>query len=100
MAIITKTLTLSALVLVLRARFPRASGARFLGQLPRIESLTKTIYKPEYVDFDQFISQLESVLSVIIKENKNCYMAGDFNLDILKCDRSVPVSNFLNLMYK
>ena len=32
----------SALALALRARFPRAFGARFLCQLPRIESLTKT----------------------------------------------------------
>ena len=43
------------------------------------------IYKPEYVDFDQFISQLDSVLSIIIKENKRCYIAGDFNLDLLNC---------------
>ena len=26
-------------------------------------------------------------------------IAGDFNLDLLKYDRSTPVSNFLNLMY-
>ena len=55
-------------------------------------------YKPEYVDFDQFILQHESVLCIIIKERKRCYIAGDLKLDLLKYDRSAPVSNFVHLM--
>ena len=43
-----------------------------------------TIYKPDYVVFDQFISQLKSVLNIVAKENKRCYIAGDFNLVLLK----------------
>ena len=40
------------------------------------------ICKPACVEFDQFISQLESILSIIIKKKKLCYIAGDFNLDL------------------
>ena len=53
---------------------------RFLAK----EKIIGAICTSEYVDFDQFISQLEPVLSIIIKENKLCYIEGDFNLDLLK----------------
>ena len=68
-------------------------------EIPGNDIIVGTIYKPDYVDFDQFISQLESVLSTVTKEKKRCYIAGDFNLDLLKYDRSAPVSSFVNLMY-
>ena len=51
------------------------------------------------MDFELFISQLESVLNIVAKENKRCYITGDFNLDLLKYDSSVPVRNSINLMY-
>lgn len=68
-------------------------------EIPGQDIIVGTIYKPDYVDFDQFISQIESVLNTITKERKRCYIAGDFNLDLLKYDRSVPVNTFINLMY-
>ena len=57
------------------------------------------IYKPEYVDYNDFMSQLERTLLIITRENKRCYIMGDFNLDLLKCDTRPKVNDFLNLFY-
>ena len=32
------------------------------------------------------------------QENKLCYIMGDFNFDVLKCDTYPPASNFINCM--
>ena len=57
------------------------------------------IYKPDYVNQNDFISQLENTLSSISNENKRCYIMGDFNLDLLKCDTRPEVNDFINLLY-
>ena len=37
--------------------------------------------------------------NIVAKENKRCYIAGDFNLELLKYDSRVRDRNFINLMY-
>ena len=38
-----------------------------------------TIYRPPSQNFSVFIDELNNVLSIISKDNKNCYLMGDFN---------------------
>ena len=55
------------------------------------------IYKPDYVDYEQLISHLESVLSIVSKERRNCFIARNFDIDHLKYDHSSQVKNFVTM---
>ena len=58
-----------------------------------------TIYRPPGGDVYCFIKELESLLENIKRENRKCYIMGDFNLDLLKADTHQPTSIFLDLLY-
>lgn len=64
-----------------------------------ITTIIGIVYKPEYVVFADFISQLTNVLSTISNEKKSCYIMGDFNLDLLKHDSNSKILDFLNTFY-
>ena len=57
------------------------------------------VYKPDYVDYEDFISQIELALDNITKEKKRGFIMGDFNIDLLKYNHNHQVSTFVNLMY-
>ena len=57
------------------------------------------VYKPDYVDYEEFISQLEVALDTITKEKKRGFIMGDFNIDLLKYDHNHQVNTFVNLIY-
>ena len=46
------------------------------------------IYHRPGVNNNEFISELSSILSLIISENKNIHLMGDFNVDLLSWSRS------------
>lgn len=69
----------------------------FRNQLENI--VVGIIYKPEYVNFERFLSQLDIVVNTICKEKKRCYLMGDFNLDLLKYESRPQVNTFINLLY-
>jgi hypothetical protein len=64
---------------------------------------TKTIigivYKPEYVIFSDFLTQLGIVLNTISNEKKQCYIMGDFNLDLLHHETDSKINDFINMFY-
>jgi hypothetical protein len=68
-------------------------------EIPDKKIIVGLIYKPDYVDYDLFISQLEKVLSTITKEKKTGFILGDFNIDLLKYHQNQQVNTFVNLMY-
>ena len=43
-----------------------------------------SIYRHPHSNFDEFFKYLESCLSTIAKENKEVYICGDYNFDLLK----------------
>ena len=45
-----------------------------------------------------FLEYLDSVLSKTLKENKEIYIAGDFNIDLLKIESNVKYKDFYDLM--
>ena len=68
-------------------------------EIPNQKVVVGLIYKPDYVDFDAFISRLENTLSKISKERKTGFIMGDFNIDLLKYHLNKQVNSFVNLMY-
>ena len=64
-----------------------------------IKTIIGIVYKPEYVVFNDFIDQLNSVLNTISSEKKNCYIMGDFNLNLLAHNSNSKISDFINLFY-
>ena len=54
------------------------------------------IYRPHGESIESFTNSLERILNTPIIQNKNIILAGDFNLNLLKCDSSHEI--FINLM--
>ena len=58
-----------------------------------------TIYRAHRTDVNLFISDLDRSLNTIAAENKNCYVSGDFNLDLLLHSENNLVNDFLETFY-
>jgi len=56
-----------------------------------------TIYRPPTNDIDTFINQIDSALNKISQENKNIYLMGDYNLDLINKTNN-NVLKFYNTM--
>ena len=54
------------------------------------------IYRHPNSDFIQFSEYFEKTLSKVTKENKECYISGDFNVDILNYNQNKISTDFLN----
>ena len=55
-------------------------------QLPQKNSkdiVIGVIYRPPNTDVNLFLAKLSGILETINKENRACYLAGDFNIDLL-----------------
>ena len=57
------------------------------------------IYRAHHTDTGLFNADLENCLAKLSNENKQCYISGDFNLDLLKHDTNDIINNFLNTFY-
>ena len=60
--------------------------------------LVGVIYR-SHESIDSFNNDMDAILQIVSKENKNCYMLGDFNIDLLKEETHRPISDFLDLIY-
>lgn len=58
---------------------------------------TGNVYKRPNTDVYYFIEKNETILSVICEERKFCVITGDFNLDLLKSEVSLPTQDLVNL---
>lgn len=57
------------------------------------------VYKPPDGDVTQFTAYFDTVLTKINKEKKTCYIAGDFNIDLIKFDVHTPTTDFVNCIF-
>src|SRR6218665_2887309 len=57
-----------------------------------------SIYRPPGNSISEFISDFHPILHYLTKTNKRIFIAGDFNINILKLDEHHPTGNFLNIM--
>ena len=58
-----------------------------------------TIYRPPNNNFNDFETELKTILHKIDNENKTCILMGDFNIDLLKYGGNEHANRFLNQMY-
>lgn len=57
------------------------------------------IYRPPDSSTNEFISELETITSKINRENKNCYLLGDFNINLLNVETHELTGQFLDCIY-
>ena len=60
--------------------------------------LVGAIYRA-HTSIDIFNTDVNHVLQILSTENKNYYLLGDFNIDLLKDETHRPTSEFLDLIY-
>ena len=56
------------------------------------------IYR-SHESIDNFNFDKQTILQSLSKENKDCYILGDYNIDLLKDEIHRPTSDFLDLIY-
>ena len=57
-----------------------------------------TLYRHPHYNFDVFFKYLESCLGTLAKENKEIYICGDFNFNLLQIDSDHFTQYFFNLL--
>ena len=57
------------------------------------------IYRPPGTDFNEFSDLLANTLDRIKKENKICYLLGDYNINLLNYDSHNATAEFADLLY-
>ena len=56
------------------------------------------LYRHPNSDIDEFMKYIAKCLTKVNKEKKECYLSGDFNIDLLKYDSNNKYAEFLNTM--
>jgi hypothetical protein len=67
-------------------------------ELDSIKVIVGCVYRPPDTDLAPFIACMDTLLSKICKEGKKCYIAGDFNIDLLKFDVHAPTADYVNCL--
>jgi hypothetical protein len=57
------------------------------------------IYRPPNTDIEDFNEWMNNTMTKINNENKNIYLLGDFNINIMHYDTHTSTAEFLDLMY-
>ena len=50
-------------------------------------------------DVALFTAYFDNVLSRVNSEKKTCYISGDYNINLLKCDTHISTSDFANCIF-
>ena len=58
-----------------------------------------TIYRPHHENVNDFLDSLRKLLSTTSRENKICYVMGDFNLDLLRHELHAVTGEFVELVF-
>ena len=62
--------------------------------------MTGIIYRPPNQNTAAFVDKLNDILAIITKGNKQCYIMGDFNLDLLQYNNNVICEeHFVNRLF-
>ena len=68
-------------------------------ELTKCDIILGCVYKPPNANVDCFVSSFDILLDKIGKQRKLCYLAGDFNIDILNSDVHAPTADFINCLF-
>jgi hypothetical protein len=58
-----------------------------------------SISRPHNQNHSSFNDRLCDILSKITRNNKLCYIAGDFNIDLLSCNEYAPTQEFVDSLF-
>ena len=58
-----------------------------------------TIYRPPDQNVQDFVGSEDQLITKISRENKNCYLMGDFNLNLLSHNSHATTGEFLDVMF-
>jgi hypothetical protein len=61
--------------------------------------LIGALYRPPNKDLKPFITKLETLLNKIDQKNNKCYIAGDYNINLLNNESHPDTGQFLNMMF-
>ena len=64
------------------------------------EIIIGVIYTPSNTCIEKFTDIIDDIQNRIKMEMKICYILGDYDIDLLKCDFHKPSSEFLTTMYE
>ena len=62
-------------------------------------TLITVIYRPPNTAIESFIDVMEPILNRIKNETKPSYLAGDYNVDLLKCDTHSSTQRFIENLF-
>ena len=57
------------------------------------------VYRPPNQNTALFLDKFNDILSRIFKDNKQCYVMGDFNLDLLQYNHHTPTQEFFDTLF-
>ena len=67
-------------------------------QYPEVfEGVAKS--KNKQISLALFLDKFNDILSRISKDNKQCYVMGDFNLDLLQYNHHTPTQEFIDTLF-
>ena len=68
--------------------------------LPHGENIiVGSVYRPPNQNTALFLDKFNDILSRISKDNKQCYVMGDFNLDLLQYNHHTPTQEFIDILF-
>ncbi|KAK2549008.1 hypothetical protein P5673_030635 [Acropora cervicornis] len=67
--------------------------------VPHGKNIVGCVYRPLNQNTALFLDKLNDVLSYITKNNKQCYIMGDFNLDLLQYNHHTPTQEFIDTLF-
>ena len=57
------------------------------------------VYRPPNHNVDLFMEKFNQILFNISKSNKDCYIMGDYNIDLFHLDKHSPTQEFVDSLY-
>ena len=57
------------------------------------------VYRPPGASIEQFKIIFENILTTIKTKKKDCYLMGDFNINLLNSETHHPTTIVLNILY-
>ena len=58
-----------------------------------------TVYRPPGTNLDKFHRRMEEIIIKIQKENKKCYIRGDYNINLMNYDVHAATAEFTDMIY-
>ena len=69
-------------------------------QIPNGKNIiVETIYHPPNQNVEAFLDKFSSIMSITSKDNKHCYLTGDFNLNLFHYENHIPTEEFMNALF-